>query len=114
MRKTDIGMFARIAAAISGTLLNVNASPNGAGKVARRPTGKELRDPSNPNQQARIQAAAAKRERRAEKLARDSRMSRLCNPCNHVTLSDLLDVFGRMRAIPPISVQNFRLSNAEF
>lgn len=35
----------------------------------RKPTGQELRDPSDPHQRERIAAAAQKRERRAAKRA---------------------------------------------
>lgn len=37
----------------------------------RRPTGSELRNPADPAQARRIEAAAAKRTRRAEKLSRN-------------------------------------------
>ncbi len=39
-------------------------------KVSRRPTGAQLRNSTDPVQAARIQAAVAKRERKAEKLSR--------------------------------------------
>ena len=41
-------------------------------KTKARPTGAELRNPANPFQAQRIKAAAAKRQRKAEKLAKDA------------------------------------------
>lgn len=40
-----------------------------------RPTGAALRNPADPIQAARIEAAAVKRARKAEKLYRDARYS---------------------------------------
>lgn len=53
-------LYAMLAGAFSGQpALNLRG---------RRPTGSQLRNPADPVQAARIEAAAAKRERRAQKL----------------------------------------------
>jgi hypothetical protein len=44
-------------------------------RANRRPTGAELRDPQNPFQAARLQAAKDKRQRKADKRYRDARYS---------------------------------------
>lgn len=57
-------LYAMLAGAFSGQpALNLRG---------RRPTGSQLRNTADPIQAARIEAAAAKRERRAEKLGRDA------------------------------------------
>lgn len=53
-------------------LLGRFALPSQPVKTKRRPTGAELRDPADRFQAQRIEAAAAKRERKAEKLAKDA------------------------------------------
>lgn len=68
------GIAARLGAAL-GALMS--GSPGrSTGLYGRhtymRPTRRQQRDPNNPHQQARILAAAAKRERRAVKLTRDT------------------------------------------
>lgn len=45
----------------------------------RRPTGSQLRNPADPVQAARIEAAAAKRERRARKYADNMSRSEFYN-----------------------------------
>lgn len=50
----------------------------------RRPTGAALRNPSHPAQAARIEAAAAKRERRAVKAESDYFTSLGGNTAHHV------------------------------
>lgn len=79
MRKTDLSLFARMAKVMSTALLGERATHAGRNALSwpfvyspLRPTGEALRDPSNLHQQACIQAAAAKRERRANKLTSDS------------------------------------------
>jgi len=65
------GIAARLGAAI-GSLM-IGSSGRSTGLYGRhsymRPTRRQQRDPNNPHQQARIMAAAEKRERRAKKLA---------------------------------------------
>lgn len=57
-------LYAMLAGAFSGQpALNLRG---------RRPTGSDLRNPAEPIQARRIEAAAAKRARRAEKLERDA------------------------------------------
>ena len=75
------GIAARLGAAL-GALMS--GSPGrSTGLYGRhtymRPTLRQQRDPSNPHQQARIQAAAEKRERRAVKLTRDATRSAIYN-----------------------------------
>ena len=48
-------------------------------RTPRRPPGKALRNPADPHQAARIQAAADKRARKAAKLERDAGLSYLKN-----------------------------------
>lgn len=56
-------MHAMLAGALGG------AAPLTLTNSTRRPTGSDLRNPSDPVQAARIAAAVAKRERRATKYA---------------------------------------------
>lgn len=77
--------FARLARYL-GQVLG-GSSGAGAGLFGRahhvkfRPTGRMLRDPSDPIQASRIAAAEAKRDRRADKLYRDAARSYVKNPC---------------------------------
>lgn len=77
--------FARLARYL-GQVLG-GSSGAGAGLFGRghhvkfRPVGAELRDPNDPAQAARIAAAEAKRDRRADKLYRDAARSYCENPC---------------------------------
>lgn len=67
----------------------------------RRPTGSQLRNPADPVQAARIEAAAVKRGRRAEKLQRDAAAAVNNNWAHgigkrHVHLSPVPDCSGRL------------------
>lgn len=68
------GIAARLGAAI-GSLM-IGSPTRSTGLYGRhtymRPTQRQQRDPNNPHQQARILAAAEKRERRTAKLVRDT------------------------------------------
>lgn len=57
--------------------------------VKFRPTGAALRNPADPIQAARIEAAAVKRARKAEKLERNALSSSYHNPCLNARLSNL-------------------------
>lgn len=68
-------LYAMLAGAFSGQpALNLRG---------RRPTGSQLRNPADPVQAARIEAAAAKRARRAEKLKEWAVNSWDYNPAHH-------------------------------
>lgn len=54
-----------------------------------RPTGAALRNPADPIQAARIEAAEVKRDRRALKLERDTEQAALRNNCINARLSNL-------------------------
>lgn len=65
------GIAARLGAAIGSLMTGSAGSTRSlhARHSYMRPTRRQQRDPNNPHQQARIMAAAEKRERRAKKLA---------------------------------------------
>lgn len=77
--------FARLARYLGQILAGGSGSGSGLfGRdhhVSFRPVGAELRDPNDPAQAARIAAAEAKRERKADKLCRDATLSYWENPC---------------------------------
>lgn len=58
-------------------------------RANRRPTGVQLRDPQNPHQAARLQAAKDKRQRKAEKRERDAMRSSYNNGCLNGRLTNL-------------------------
>lgn len=61
-----------------------------------RPTGAQLRNPADPVQAARIQAAVAKRERKAEKLSRHTYESSSENMAH--------DTYRRCHALNPFYI----------
>lgn len=61
-------MFERILSSVGTAIGGIFSTPV---RSNRRPTGAALRNPADPIQAARIEAAAVKRARRAEKLKRD-------------------------------------------
>lgn len=65
-------LFAMLAAAIGPVVGKTGTAER---KAKRRPVGFQLRNPVDPVQAARIEAAEAKRQRKAEKLYRDARYS---------------------------------------
>ena len=74
--------------AMLSAALGVNATPTRTYRNSR-PTGAALRNPADPIQAARIEAAAVKRVRRALKLERDTEQSALRNNCINARLSNL-------------------------
>ena len=80
---TKFGKFARLL----GAMLAGGFSLPAPG-ARRRPTGKALRNPADPHQAARIQAAADKRARKAAKPDRDLNRSATWNGAHRAYPSD--------------------------
>lgn len=78
-------MFERIFSALGSAIGGIYSTPV---RSNRRPTGAALRNPADPIQAARIEAAAIKRARRADKLQRDALESRNSNRAHIATRLD--------------------------
>lgn len=84
------GIASKIAAILAGPMGSV---PSLHGRHSYMvPTGKALRNPKDPAQRARIQAAAEKRVRKEIKLTRDATRSAIFN-CAHRDMGLAFDPF---------------------
>lgn len=89
-------LYAMLAGAFSGQpALNLRG---------RRPTGSDLRNPADPVQARRIEAAAAKRARRAEKARDQAGRAWMSNYAHHRAFAQIHD---ETQVICPLSLNPF-------
>lgn len=92
-------LFAMLAGVLGG-----NARPT-RDYAKRRPVGFQLRNPADPVQAARIEAAQVKRQRKAEKRVQSANNHWNRNYCHHDGFRKL--VGGPLQAIAPASLNPF-------
>lgn len=97
-------MFERILSLVGTAIGGIFSTPV---RSNRRPTGAALRNPADPIQAARIEAAAVKRARRADKLERDSNQSWKGNYTHHAAFHRLDDATGY---ILPLNLNPFYIA----
>ena len=85
MRYSDIARFAKTVASALATFGSPTVPRDHfVPKAPRRPTGQALRNPNDPHQAARIQAAADKRARKAAKLTSNTLASHRGNRAHSI------------------------------
>ena len=77
----------RIFSALGNAIGGIYSTP---GRSTGRPTGAALRNPADPIQAARIEAAAVKRARRAVKYAKHCQRHSRANHAHQIAVNDLV------------------------